>query len=283
MIRKFFKIIFLLVVIGICVWVSWIPFKNVRSEFLAKYFPCQEPIAYSIGTFDPRFGISQTDFLNDVAQAKAVWEKPAGRTLFAYAPGGSLKINLIYDYRQQATQTLQKLDTTIDTSQTTYNDLKARYLSLNTDYMAKKSALDSLVAGYRQTGRGYDQIQTAENALNAEVDILNTLAATLNNLASKLNVSVNTYNTIGTQTVGGDGEFNEALYVQDGNGNHIDVYEYTSNDKLIRVLAHELGHALGFVHTDDTSDIMYKANQSTNITPTADDIAQLDAKCNLKQ
>jgi hypothetical protein len=286
MVKKLLQIFSLLIIIAACVWISWIPLQNLRAQLLDRYFPCEQPIVYSIGTFDPRFGISQADFLSDIAQAKSVWEKPAGRTLFAYATtSGSLKINLVYDYRQEATQKLQKLGLTIDTSQTSYDALKSRYVALQTDYVTKKKILDDMVATYQQTGKGYSQIQQAEAAINSEVDTINALATTLNNLASQLDVTVNQYNQIGQQTVGTstDGEFDEALYVQDGNGNHIDVYEYTNNDKLVRVLTHELGHALGFIHTDNPSDIMYKVNQSTNIVPTANDIAQLDTKCNIKQ
>ncbi len=299
---KLLKILLACAVIVTCVIVSWVPLQNVRQDLIAYYFPCQFPIRYSIGSFDPRFNISQSDFLKDVAVAEGIWESYAKRDLFVSASStvsttsttasstspftltsSDLKINLIYDYRQDATNKLQKLGMTIDASQASYNALRTKYQSLQVDYAEKKTAFDRLVAAYKASGstsaEAYAKIQSAQRDINTEVDTINSLVVVLNDLGTQLNKQVSQFNVIGKST---GAEFDEALYTEDETGNQINVYQYSTNDKLIRVLAHELGHALGFMHTDNQNDIMYKLNQSKNIVPTGNDIAQLQAKCNIK-
>src|SRR3989338_9295291 len=79
--------------------------------------PCTKPIPYTLGTFDAKFNISKKYFLEAVAQAETIWENPKGdhlgKNLFVYSPTNTsksvLKINLIYDYRQQAPSKLADL------------------------------------------------------------------------------------------------------------------------------------------------------------------------------
>lgn len=49
----------------------------------------------------------------------------------------------------------------------------------------------------------------------------------------------------------------------------------------MRVLAHELGHALGLDHVDDKEAIMYQLNQGDNLTLSEADIKALKTKCGI--
>ncbi|MGZ6046654.1 MAG: hypothetical protein ACXWNW_19205, partial [Isosphaeraceae bacterium] len=71
--------------------------------------PCSRPIAYRLGQIDERFGLSSDEVLVALRQAGTVWERAAGRALFAYDAQASLKVTLVYDDRQQATQNRQRL------------------------------------------------------------------------------------------------------------------------------------------------------------------------------
>jgi hypothetical protein len=63
---------------------------------------CLTPISYRIGALDSRFGITREDFGRAVEEAAGLWESAWGRKLFVR--GGAVKINLVYDNRQEATK-----------------------------------------------------------------------------------------------------------------------------------------------------------------------------------
>jgi len=58
--------------------------KKVERVFISPP-PCTEPILYSIGVFDTRFGVSKETFRKDIALAEEAWEKSAGKNLFEYS------------------------------------------------------------------------------------------------------------------------------------------------------------------------------------------------------
>ena len=135
----------------------------------------------------------------------------------------------------------------------------------------------------KQTEAALEQQRQQVNALTSQVnkmvDELNTMVRKLNQLIAKLNLNVNKYNDIGDQT--GE-QFEAGIYNQSSTSTSISVYEFNNHQELVRLLAHELGHALGLDHTSNTEDIMYYLNISKNATPTSADLSALNAKCSSK-
>src|SRR3989344_3020351 len=99
--RRLFGNLFFLVIVGGAAYLYRGPIIAGWTQLYSQYFPCKQPIAYSLGSFDERFGISKDRFLEAIKKAEAIWEAPTGKDLFAYKTDGRLKMNLVFDYRQE--------------------------------------------------------------------------------------------------------------------------------------------------------------------------------------
>lgn len=313
--KKVLKIILnfilILAIVGGFVFVGRESLQNLWKQWQSQYYPCSQPIRYTLGTFDKKFGLSEADFLSAVVVAEQVWEKPVGKDLFAFADGGPLKINLIYDIRQEATVKLQNLDLSVRDDKASYNAIKAKYQALQAQYLKDKAMIDAKIAAFEIMQHKYEaevkswnarggaskeayarleadrvalnaamaDIQQAQDALNVKVDNLNAMVVVLNRLATSLNITADTYNQIGGQL---GGEFEEGTYQSGPEGERIDIYQFDNRAKLIRVLAHELGHALGLEHVEDAKAIMYRLNNGINEKLTESDLASVKTHCQIK-
>lgn len=288
------------------------PLTQVLLSLQNKYLPCSHPITYSVGSFDERFGISKEKFLSIANTAKETWEKSIDKQLFTYAPNGDgeLKINLIYDIRQEASQKLKNIGITVSDSKASYNDLKSRYNTMQADYLKLKTEFESRVTAFQNRQNAYAkevvyfnanggasetdfnrlnkeknyldtefiEINKLQAGLNSEVDNINALVVVLNRLVSSLNLEVKKFNTIGSDL---GGEFEEGTYKESSAGREIDIFQFDNEGKLARVLTHEFGHALGLEHLENPKAVMYRLNNGVNEKLMIDDILALKKRCGL--
>ncbi len=290
-------------------------FRGPIEDFIAplenRYLPCYRPIAYSIGSFDPRFGLTKESFLKALATAEAIWEKPISKELFVYTPDGGLKINLIYDIRQEATTKLAKLGLVVSNDKTSFDALKTKYDALQGTYPSDRAALEKRISAFMERKNKYEQevanlnkrnrakqgnvtwldterdwinqeilnIRRLRDDFNAKVDEINSLAIVLNSLAKSLNIKMEEFNQVGGVL---GGEFTAGTYQSGPSGREINIYQFDDRAELIRVLAHELGHALGLEHMENTDAIMYRLNNDVNEKLTSDDLTSLKKLCGVK-
>jgi predicted Zn-dependent protease len=75
-------------------------------------------------------------------------------------------------------------------------------------------------------------------------------------------------------------EFCEGFYESKNVQQTINFYQFDNYYRLVRVLAHEFGHALRLNHSDDSKAVMYRLIQSDKIELSPDDIVALQRRCN---
>lgn len=313
------KLVIFALVGGICTAVYYYnPSVRTATREVTRYYaklfglekPCTEPILYSVKTIDPRFGITKEQLEVNIERAAKIWSDQIGKPLFKKSIDGDLTISLVYDNRQQTTNDLKEIGNSIDRKKADYDSLKLRYESLKDSYEIQKRAIDLKISSFNSDKAAYEEqvrywnkrggapsneaakldqqraelnakaaeISKDESAINALVIRINEMTNDINILAKELNYNVNTYNTTGAST---GKEFNEGEYVRDATGERITIYQFESNLKLIRVLEHELGHALGLGHVKNVKSIMYYLNAGENEKLTPEDVVELKSACRL--
>lgn len=272
---------------------------------LAPTAPCKEPIRYSLGAFDERFGISREELLVTLEKAEAIWEKPIGRELFVYDPKGKLVVNFIYDSRQQTTQLNKVLTGTANETKEVASTVQQQYQALKDAYAKEKVAYEYALSVFNIAGRKYseevayynkrggapkaeyERLQEMRRALAVQQQLLEQKRLELNATVAKINQMIDTYNLlvdhvneiVGDINKSAGKEFEEGLYIEEGGTTRIDIYEFSSRVKLLRVLAHEFGHSLQLKHNENPKSIMYELNQNTTEVLSAEDLADLQALC----
>lgn len=308
--RKIVDVILVVIVVALAVYAYWFQEdlgKSLRNLVLGE--PCEKPILYSLGELDPRFDLDVNEARVIVEESAERWDRAYGKNLFEYSEESpKVIVNFVYDRRQEVTETLSLIDKRLDFQNTELMTLKGRYDSLKQDYETRRSNYESLkvstqelekiyiteVSRWNKKGGlpknvqedlvrmrqelsdAYAKLSTNATLLNNKVKELNEIAATLNKSVANYNETARNYNN----TAGSlEPEFEEGEYIVDEYGERINIYQYSDEIVLKRVLMHEFGHALGLDHIENEDSIMHYINSKRNLSPTEYDLNALSILC----
>lgn len=287
---------------------STVLFLSIVAGYISykELYPCESPVYYTLGSFDPRFGLTEKEFLSDIKKAETLWEESIGKNLFEYSKTGNLTINLIYDTRQKITEQnkvlkadAEKVKDSALSIKTEYQTLQKEHEVLEKDYMDELTAFNLRQNTYNANvshwnNRGgapeatYNALIIEQKVLEEERMHLEEKKDSLDILVAKINEFIQTYNllvsdvnskiTTINKTAGR--EFEEGVY--DPQAQSITIYEFGSNIKLLRVLAHEFGHVLSIAHNDNSKSIMYEINKGETFSLSQEDITDLKRYCRIR-
>lgn len=255
--------------------------RDKMQEITGINLPCAKPLEYAIGTVDPRFNLSVNDFLAEAQDAEKIWEAQSGKDLFEYNPNADFKINLIFDSRQIQSNEADKLAQDLDQLEVSHKKITDQYENFSETYEQKMVKYKKNAANYEKKVKEYNEAvedwnesaKTSEEEFNElkekkeelgglykklekERLEVNKLAGKTNALATKEKSVVDDYNA-NVETYknkyGGGREFEKGVY----DGKEINLYQFKEKSDLRMTLIHELGHALGIGHLEDSKSIMY--------------------------
>jgi len=270
---------------------------------------CPAPLSYRLGEINPSFNLSPEQALAYVSQAEALWEKRTGRELFTYDETSDFTIGFVFDERQESANLEETQKKLLDTKKVENDKVLQTVVSLQEDFKTLSANYGRRVADYEKrlldyntdvrqhNDRGgapedvFESLENERQTLNKEAEELSVVVAELNDLAANINhlsdrgnelvsdynQGVNQYNN----KVGFLGEFTQGDY----QGDRIHVYKFSSEEEVVKVLAHEFGHALGVGHVDDESSLMYYLLEDVNESPaiSSADLVAYQLVCGLSE
>ncbi len=271
---------------------------------------CDLPLTYHVGTIDARFDLTEAELVQVMQRVGRLWSRAAGQPVLRHQPDGDIAVHLRYSDSQRRADQERRMGNRIEALQDQYADLDRRHKRLSETFDARLAAYKRLLDRHNEAVDRFNADVTAlqsnggipadqresftrrERRLNRmaktvhqkrrEVDSLrqavNAMSTEVNALAQTINQRIENYN----RRFGQAHEFDQGKYQRIDGQERIDVFQFSSRDELALVLAHEVGHALGLRHLDDSAAIMYYLMDKQdigNLTLTPADVAAIQSRC----
>lgn len=129
---------------------------------------CELPVTYKFENVDSKFGISKEDITKAARKAEKIWEEPIGSDIFSFAENGEVKVNLIYDERQQETERIKEILSEINSDEKKFEAVKNEYDSLSGSLKSKEEDYNLQFSKYQKLKKDFEnQVSSYSKKLSA--------------------------------------------------------------------------------------------------------------------
>ncbi|TVR66409.1 MAG: hypothetical protein EA422_02200 [Gemmatimonadales bacterium] len=285
--------------------------------------PCTEPLGWRVAEVDPRFGLDAAEAEAAVQAAARLWNEAAGQELFVHDPDDGFDIVFHWDERHARIQDWlprrRALDAEVEALGRDRAGLEELRADLNLFQVEHERRLETLDRRWdahaerlahweerrpipadvqRQLDSEAEELERERQSLNRDAQRLNDQVALVNRETAALNHRIEALNRSRAEVERDSplGSIRSGFYRETHRTlgrwslsvtREIFIYQFDDLPHLEKILAHELGHALGLEHTDEPGSLMHELHvtgpgvslEEAQLRLTAADLALLREAC----
>jgi hypothetical protein len=247
---------------------------------------CILEFSYEIGEIDPGFGLSRTEVERAVNDALALWGTAVKRINVTRGPGAENLVQFLYDGRQQYTDLASDTQQDINSRVANIRRMQAEYQrqvgQIERENEEYENYVNTLHADVERINEWIEEVNESGGFTEAQMrelerrrEALNRRQDTESRMRAELQRSVDRLNRMGEdisrevernqelteqfhEEFGREFSFSSADYRRENGQGIISIYQFTDKRQLKVLLAHEIGHALGLDHVENSQSIMYE-------------------------